>query len=393
MAIVQRKNKGGKIRYQVKVKDRDGKWFPTATYADLVDAKGEEARLMGMKRKGALGTSEDARQVTVNEYWEVWAVENRSGVSAGWKLSQDQMMRDYVAPIIGDEKMAHVDAPKIGRVLNRMKEQGRSDQMRKHVYSLLRKLFGDAVEYYEMLAANPVKPKFHRPKVREQMRPFLKPDQAWQLLGFARSHYLGPAVWLQTLAGMRSEAALALDWSAVLWDLDQILICRAWKQKVGIIADYPKGSQWEYVPMPPALKDYLMAVWESRGRPAAGFVCLNKTGTRMLPYDTYIDSLKLVCRKAGVPEMTTHELRHSCTELYVQKGASGEDIRRLLNQKSLTATKRYIHRTDERLSGFASQLSMPMLRVIEGEKVSFPNSFPIGKKEAVCVPKKGARNV
>ena len=39
-------------------------------------------------------------------------------------------------------------------------------------------------------------------------------------------------------------------------------------------------------------------------------------------------------------------------------GASSEDIRRLLNQKSLIATKRYIHRTDERLTALAASISL-----------------------------------
>jgi site-specific recombinase XerD len=54
--------------------------------------------------------------------------------------------------------------------------------------------------------------------------------------------------------------------------------------------------------------------------------------------------------------VTPHELRHSCTELYVQAGASAEDLRRLLNHKSLAATIRYMHRTDERLQRIASQV-------------------------------------
>ncbi len=76
----------------------------------------------------------------------------------------------------------------------------------------------------------------------------------------------------------------------------------------------------------------------------------------MLSYETYLRALRRACQEAGVPEVTPHELRHSCAELYVQAGATAEDIRRLLNQSSLTATARYMHRTDERLNLIASRL-------------------------------------
>lgn len=351
MAIATWKTKSGQIRYQVKVKDHTGKWFPTRSYAKLAEAKEEEARLFQLKNKGNRVVTEDARTVIMDEYWEVWAVENRSEVGAGWRKSQDQMYRDYVRPIIGKATLASIGAPEIGRVLNRMAEQGRSDQMRKHVYSLLRKLFNDAVEYYEMIPVSPVKPKFHRPKVRQTKRDFLKPSEAWRLLEVSRDHFLGPAVWLQTLSGLRPGEVQALRGKCLLFDLNQILICATYNKKTKELQDFPKQEDWAYSPMPEVLKEYLLA----RRVGPLDFVAQGYSGG-MLSYDTYYGGLKKLCKEAGVHSVTPHELRHTATELYVQAGASTEDIRRLLNHKSLNATKHYIHRTDERLARIASTL-------------------------------------
>lgn len=383
MAIVERPTRDGTIRFQVKVKDPDGKWYPSRTCDSRREAIREEERLMELKQKGGRALGDDAKVVTVSQYWDVWALENRREVSDGWKISQDQMFRDYVQPVIGNRTLLSVKAPDIGAVLNRAKDRGLGDQTLKHVYSLMRKMFSDAVEYYEMLAANPVKPKFHRPKVSQQERSFLPPDQAWKLLESCRGHYAGPAVWLQTLAGLRIEAAQGLDWRSVFWDQNQILIRRAWKQKIGRLEDFPKTGDWEYVPLVPALKDYLLELWNRDGNPN-GFVCRGPAGG-MLSYETYLRVLRRLCIAAGVPSVTTHELRHSCTELWIQTGASQEDIRRLLNHRSLTATRRYIHRTDERLSALALTVGKPELRLVSGAAESFPNRFPSGKKEAVCL--------
>lgn len=381
MAIVIRYRKDGTPSYQVKVKDGDGQWFPTPAFENLDEAKAEEARLEGMKRKGAKSVSMDARKTNLSDYWLVWKEDRRTETSDGWKISQDQMFEDHVEPILGDKKLSKVDKPHVGRVLAAMKKKGLSEQMRLHVYSLMNQMFRDAVSYYEMLVNNPVSAEHHRPKVKDQERSFLRPAQAWTLLETARSHeYLGPAVWVQVLSGLRPEAMQGLLWTSIQWDLGQILICRAWKQKVGRMEEYPKGGDWEYVPMPPILKRYLWELWESSSKDPLGFVCRGIKGG-MLPYETYLRAIRRLCKDAGVPVVTPHELRHSCTELYVEQGATTEDLRRLLNHANADTTKKYVHRTDERLTALAERIG------------NFPNSFSFGKKEAVRADEELAPNV
>jgi integrase len=108
--------------------------------------------------------------------------------------------------------------------------------------------------------------------------------------------------------------------------------------------------------MPKPLKDFLLEL--SKGNDPDAFVCLGRLG-EMLCYDSFVTKmLPKFCMEAGVKRITPHELRHSCTELYVQAGASSEDLRRLLNHKSLSATLRYMHRTDERLQGIANRIEV-----------------------------------
>lgn len=395
MAINKWKTSDGLIRFQVKVKDRSGKWFPTPSFADEGEAKIYEGELLKQKRQGATTITQDSRVVTLNEFWEVWSHENRSKVSEGWKISQDQMFRDYIAPVAGQEKMLNITAPVVGRILNRMRSakempdgRARGEQMVKHVYTLLRTMFGDAVGYYKMLKESPVSPKFHRPKVTEKESDYLFPEQAWLLLERSQEHWLGPALWLDVLAGLRCEATCALKWDSVLWDTDQILICRAWKAKVRRLENYPKGKTWEYVPMVPDLRAYLWSLWIKSGDPDA-FVCLSPRG-KMLKPETYLQNLKKLCRGLGLPEVSPHGLRHSCSELFVREGASQVDIGRLLNHKQPSTTSRYMHRSDERLRAISAKVRKPALRVIEGQgQQSFQGSFQSWKQKPYEGPQEG----
>lgn len=355
MAIIQRKRQDGSIGYQVRVKDPTGQWYPTATFDDAIVARDEELRLEKLKRKGSRALSDDAKRVTEAEFWEVWSVENRTGVSDGWRQTQDQLHRDYVEPVLGDRRMCEIDAPLIGKMLKRVRDLGCGDQQVRHVYNLVRKIFSDAVEYYEMLAASPVKPKFHRPSVGKKKRSFLMPEQAWKLLEHSKGHYLGPAIWSQILSGLRPGEVQFLRGKHLHPELDQILIAGTFNRKMGWIQDHPKQEDWAYAPMPPQLKVYLSGL-------ALGpeeFVAKGPRGG-MLGYDTYWKALRRLCAELELPMITPHELRHSSSVLYAAAGASTEDLGRLLNHKNASsATATYIHRTDDRLMSIARRIERP----------------------------------
>jgi integrase len=185
------------------------------------------------------------------------------------------------------------------------------------------------------------------------------PEDSQKLLAYSREHYLGPAIHLQILAGLRPSEVQALRWGSVDFERGVILIRAAYNNKERRLQEHPKQDDWGLAPIPPQLRSYLMTQLKAQRQAGEdGFVAQSETG-EMLPYGTYLQALRRACREAGVPEVTPHELRHSCTELYVQAGATAEDIRRLLNQSSLTATARYMHRTEARLNSIAERVGAP----------------------------------
>lgn len=78
------------------------------------------------------------------------------------------------------------------------------------------------------------------------------------------------------------------------------------------------------------------------------FVITGVRGT-MLSYGTLLRQTKRLCRESGIPEVSPHELRHSCSELWMRVGATSEDVSRLLNQSGGAVVRRYIHPTADRL--------------------------------------------
>lgn len=353
MAVLQRKNHAGEVRYHVRVRDPFGKWYPSSTFDRKTDAERFERELLLKRDKGGVATSKEIREITFAEFWTKWSTECRNRVSQGWRGSQDRTATKYLLPMFGHRRMHEIRSVDIGQILSALEKKGLTAQSILHVYNVLHKVFQDAVEYYEVLDVNPVRRRF-RPKVHRIEREFLSPTDSWKLLEVARHHPHGAAVWISLLAGLRPGEVQALRWSSIDFDNSQILIRATFNKKIRVLQDHPKQKDWGRAPMPKPLRDFLFE--HSKGKDPGDFVVTGRDGG-MQSYESFVTRiLPEFCKKAGVKKITPHELRHSCTELYVQAGASSEDLRRLLNHKSLSATIRYMHRTDERLQGIASKI-------------------------------------
>ena len=232
-------------------------------------------------------------------------------------------------------------------------------------------MFKDAIEHYDFLEVSPVK-KRYQPKVSRKPKEALTPDEAILLAKHAKDHYLGPAIWLATFAGLRVEAIHALKWYSVCFKTNRILIVEAYKRKENEICPYPKGKDHEFVVMPPVLADYLGQLKLSRKARDQDYVATGLMGG-MLGYDKLYAGVRKMCKEAGVRVVSPHLLRHSATEIYVRfGGATMEEIRRLLHHKSVETTKHYMHRTDERTHELAVKVSDQLSTIMAADKTDRP---------------------
>lgn len=354
MPIEMRKRKKGQV-YVVRVQDRASNWFPTKTFQRKVDAEAYERALLVQRDGGGRAASMDTRNLLFKSYYVRWANECRGRASLGWRDSQDRMARKYVLPLLGEMKLQDVSGSDINRVLNLAQERKLEPATVRLVYVLLHKIFADAVDEHELLTVSPVKKKY-RPHVNQKERDFLRPTEAWKLLEVAKYDPIGPAVWIATLAGLRAGEIQALKVRAIDFENCQILIRGTFVRRSMVLQDHTKQGDWGKAPLAPPLRAYLLEVVSDK-KPD-DFV-VNGDRDEMMSHNAFLRNLKRLCAKAGVPIVTPHELRHSCTELYVEQGASQEDLRRLLNHSSLNATQRYIHRTDGRLNSIAAAIRAP----------------------------------
>lgn len=322
--------------FQTRMIGTDGKLM-TRVFKSEKDAKQFATSAENQKYKGVIVTG-SSRHLTLDEYTMLWFSDVDSLASRGWRNIQKQLYRDYIFPPLGAVKLNAIQTPMIVRMLNEMTNRGLSEQTRAHVYSLLRKMFSDAIEMYQLITFNPVIRKL-KPKVPVKEARHLSVGQIKQLLTHVRDRTYGAAIYIQLYLGLRVGELIALKWSDLDLDGGIAHISRAYVRKERCIRNYPKGRRQHSKSIPIELLELLR---RQTGKTTSDWVASSPAG-EMLSYEWYFRSLKRYCKEVGIPEVGTHGLRHSTSELYLTSGATRDDIRELFAHSSSSVTERYIH--------------------------------------------------
>lgn len=331
MAIIKRKT-----NYQVKIRGSDGKWL-SKTFATKREAEAFEGQMMQHKRNGEQ-VSNMTNQITVDEYFLHWFEMVKSQASAGWRKEQHRLYQKYVSSLIGPKRLRSISPQLISGVLNEMAKLGKAEQTRLHVFALLRKMFGDAIELFQLVTFNPVLRKL-KPRVPLKEARYLNVDQAKTLLSYVQGRDYCVAIWLQLYLGLRVGEVQALRWSSLDLDEGVLSIRSAYCRKERVMRDYPKGRKQHSHRIPPEL---LRVLTEAKGGSTSDFVVTSPAG-EMLSYEWYVRTLRRYCKVLSLQGIGTHGLRHSTSEIYLGHGATRDDLRKLFDHSSAIVTDRYVH--------------------------------------------------
>jgi len=333
MAI--RKLKSGS--FQARLPGTDGRML-TKAFPTRLEAEEQEVRWKREKKDRKL-KSHNVRQLTLDTFFIEWFEALAcSGSGSGWRKNQLQLYRDFVSPLIGEERLSEIRPRSIQLVLLEMARRGKSEQTRVHVFGLLRKMFGDAIETYEYVSYSPVLRKL-KPKLVVKEARHLNKDQAVRLLTYVDYRRYGTAIWLQLFSGLRLGEVQGLRWDDVDLETGRLTVRRVFVGKTGSFREYPKGGKQRVQTMPPEL---LARLRRDKSVATAALVAPSPNGN-VLPYKCYRKALSVYCSELKIPSIGTHGLRHSTSELYLSHGATRDDVRQLLGHASPSTTERYMH--------------------------------------------------
>lgn len=331
-----------------------------------------------------LGTLEEQTYVapqnqTLAQYLEdTWLPAIESTVKLSTFESYRRVLRRHVIPRpIGARKMQQVDGPSLNALFALMLagDDLRTPLSRKTVRyasTILHRAFRDAIRW-QVLSRNPVDASDPpRPAERVEMDTW-SAAQLQTFLDVASGHRHAGLWWLLGTTGIRRGEGLGARWADIDWDKSTITIRRALIQteKGGRTWSTPKTkSGWRTIVLD---EDTIAALKAHRARQnqeklALGegyqdedLVTAQADGSSVGP-SRITEQFGRLLRKAGLPHIRLHDLRHTHATLALEAGIHPRVVQERLGHSHVSVTLSIYSHVDTRMQVDASDRMAAMRR-------------------------------
>ena len=207
--------------------------------------------------------------------------------------------------------------------------------VRKHL-NILKQALREAV-LLEIIPASPAEP-VRLPRIPERTEPAhpVTAEDARAILAVMEGTDLYPVVLVTLYYGLRRSEVLGLRWSAVSFSENTIAIRHTVVKNLTIeAADQTKtASSRRTFPLLPEVRAVLS---ELPRRDRDGYLFTRANGEPMRP-DTLTRSFQRALRRAGIPRMRFHDLRHATATILFDRGWSVPDVQHWLGHADIDTT-------------------------------------------------------
>lgn len=368
-SIVERRKGGKVVGYQGSLTigyDQKGKLkrrFVSGKTKTEVQA--ELDRLKAERHSGLLSPNE---QLTVAALCERWL--NQREQAGDLKPTTLRSYRDtvrlYITHTIGKRKLEALTAMHVQGMLDQLREEGRTPQIRRYSLSVLKMALTQALRWNlvgRSVAAGIKPPKVTRPEMR-----VLTEQEVVRFLEAAKPHRLYVAFLLAVMTGMRRGEILGLKWSDINFEQGFLTVTHNLVDNRGrAILGTPKTekSRRRLYLAPEvigALRDHQLSQQAAAARAGEAwqgqnFVCASEVGTHTDPRN-FERMFAVVLGHSKVSRVRFHDLRHTAASLMFRKGLTAKTVSETLGHTSVAFTlDRYTHLYDDQRQGAALSFS------------------------------------
>ena len=284
-------------------------------------------------------------------------------------VEYESVCRVHLKPALGRLKLSALRAGHIQAMLSEMRRQGYAPGTARRIYAVLGSALNQAVKWQLLQASPTAGVDAPKAEVDTSSRGALTLEQTRQLFRAAkewRGGRLHPALVLAVSAGMRKGEILGLLGEDFDPDRATLTVRRTLHRK--------KGG-WSYGPTKSGkvrtleIDDRLVALLRDHRRRQlvervaapewmeTGHIFTTPEGKPMHRAVLY-QSFKRLCKREDLPDITSHELRHTCATLMAQRGAHPNTVQTVLGHANLKTTLgTYSHEWPGRQRDAASSLA------------------------------------
>jgi integrase len=290
----------------------------------------------------------DAGNLTVGEYLDRW-LENsvKDTVRPSTYEVHRYMIHPYIVPALGRLKLKDLNPVHVRGFYREKLDSGLSSATVRKIHSILRKALKQAV--LDGLTHRNVCEAVKPPKVEhKEIRP-LDRRQTKALLEVAIGNRLEALYVLAVHTGMREGELLGLKWEDVDLERGVLRLRHALVREGGkvVLGDLKTPKSRRSVRLTyaaaEALRSHLerqLAEMERMGSlyQSGGLVFGTESGTLINPSNLRNRSFKPLLKRAGLPHICFHDLRHTCATLLLSQGTHPKLVQELLGHVTIAMT-------------------------------------------------------
>ena len=348
----------GRGEGSISQRESDGLWTARVDLG-YVDGKRKRKQIYGKTRKEVAeklkvllrdqqqGLPIATRRQTVEQFLTGWLSDVVQGtVRARTYESYKTTVERHIIPKLGRHELAKLTAQHVNTLLKSKAAEGLSATTVKYIRTILRVALNQAVKWEliprNVIAAVPA-PRVERHEVRA-----MAPDEARRFIDAMRGDRLEALYTVALAVGLRQGEALGLHWDDV--DLDAGTLRVRWSlQRIGktlqLVAPKTELSK-RAISLPPPTVAALRAhkVRQMEERLCAGAAWQDTGLVFTTPIGTPLDKanmgkrFKATLKRAGLPRMRFHDLRHYCASLLLAQNVHPKVVQEILGHSQISMT-------------------------------------------------------
>ena len=289
----------------------------------------------------------NTKNLKVGQYLTRWLTDSvQDTVKHTTYESYERLMRIHLVPTLGRIKLKDLTPTHVRGLYREKLDSGLSATSVQRVHALLHKALKQAVN--DGLIPRNVTEAVTAPRQTRKEIQALPPEQARAFLQAAKSDRLEALYLLAIHTGLRQGELLGLKWDDIDLDQGTLQVRRILSAaKSGPAFTTPKNNKGRSVRLTPravqALRDHRKRQIEERLKQAGhwhdtGLVFTSTVGTPLNRHNVFGRSFKPLLRRAGLPDIPFHALRHSFATLMLSGREHPKVVQEMLGHSRINTT-------------------------------------------------------
>jgi integrase len=279
---------------------------------------------------------------TVGQWLAEWLTIKRPQIEPNTAAFHEGNLRLYLLPVLERVPLTKLRSSHVANLYTQLTNKGVSSATQHHAGVTLSAALNDAVRM-GLLASNPAK-SIRKPKASRREMRTLDADQVRQFLATAEEDHLHALYVLAIDSGMRQGELFGLLWDSVGFTTGTISISRSLEERHGIhrLKDVKTASSRRRIRVSPAA---LAALNQHRRKQLAKGVYRDDSpvfcdgaGGWLRKSNFYRDSFLRTLKRAGLPHIRFHDLRHTAATLMLLNGVNVKAVAATLGHAGIRTT-------------------------------------------------------